>query len=547
MVKRSAGKLLAIFLVAVSLCIAMMLRIAAYRYAGFAAAPLLRNIIHVSLLIAWGVSVCKRVMQPQVRRQLIIVTSLMLFWFVIRLLKYEYVENPMLLHYLWYLYYLPMLFIPLCALFIAMLLGKSEMARLPGYTIVLTGISTLLFLFVMTNDFHQLVFRFPQGKLWDDADYGYGPIYYGIVAWLLLCGLSFLMILLYKCRIPRSRKFIWLPGVPIAALLAYTVLYLLRTPWLFVFFGDLTAVFCLLYTATLESCMQAGLIQTNTGYELLFEATTVRVQITDDNWNTFYKSGTSYLDAETLWKAETAPIFLDRNTLLKTNRIPGGHVAWQEDVTELSDTLEKLEENQRELEDEIFLEQEALRAKREVLQLQEKNRLYDLIGNYTRPQIELLDNLLKEYDRTQAANNRTRLLAKICVIGAYIKRCGNLLLIRESSRMGSVSELVKALEESLQNLELTDVESSITCNVREQIPTSVMVEAYTFFGQIVEAIMGNLTYLWVNLRLKENTLLLHMEAETTAELPPLENCARIQIEGDVKAITVCYKVGGDGL
>lgn len=548
MVKQNAKKTLPNFTVAILLFIAMVLRLAAPGPEDSVVVPLLRNAIHIGILAAWGISVRSRVMQPQALRLLLCALYLMLFWFVIRLFKYEFVENGVLLRYLWYLYYLPMLFIPLCALFTAMLLGKSELARLPKYAALLFVVSSALFLVVMTNDIHQLVFRFPEGKLWSDSDYGYGPAYYAIVVWLLVCALSFLIMLLVKCRIPKSRKYVWLPCVPVALLLIYTVLYLFRVPWLFDLFGDLPAVFCLCFAAILESCMQTGLIQTNTGYDMLFAASAIRAQITDEDWNTLYRSGDSSLDAETLSKAETAPVRLNRNTLLKTNRIDGGHVAWQEDVAELADTLEQLEENQHELEDENYLEREALRAKQEVLRLQEKNRLYDLIGQYTRPQIERLDALLREYGHTEGENARRALLAKSCVIGAYIKRCGNLLLIRESGETASVSELVKAMEESMQNLELTDAECGITCTVEKEkeIPAAVMVEAYACFERVVESLMGKLAYLWINLREKEGELLLRMEAETAAELPPLDG-ADIRTEDGVTEITVRYALGGERL
>ena len=544
MVKRSAQKILTIFAVGILLFAAMLLRVLAIGGSSMAA-PLLRNAIHIGLLVAWSISVRNRVMQPQALRLLMAIIGLMLFWFVVRLFKYEFVENPVLLRYLWYLYYLPMLFIPLYALLTAMLLGKSELARLPKYAAALAAVSTVLFLFVMTNDLHQLVFTFPQGKPWSDSDYGYGRVYYGIVVWLLICGLSFLILLLYKCRIPKSKKFIWLPGVPVVMLLIYTVLYLCRVQWLFDLFGDLPATFCLCYGAILECCMQTGLIQTNTGYDMLFEAAAVRAQITDGNWNTCYHSGDSSLDAETLSQAENAPVLLNRNTLLKTNRISCGHVAWQEDVTELADTLEQLEENQQELEDEAFLEREALRAKQEVLRLQEKNRLYDLIGKYTRPQIELLDALLQAYGRAAGENARRRLLAKICVVGAYIKRCGNLLLIRESSAAAPVSELTKAMEESMQNLELTNAECGLTCTVEREIPTAVMVEAYSLFERCVETSADRLDYLWVNLRLKGESLLLHMELETKAELSSLSDAAAVRLEDGVWAVTARYCVGGE--
>ena len=132
------------------------------------------------------------------------------------------------------------------------------------------------------------------------------------------------------------------------------------------------------------------------------------------------------------------------------------------------------------------------------------------------------------------------------MLGAYIKRCGNLLLIRESGETAPVSELVKALEESVQNLELTDAECGITCTMEkeQEIPAAVMVEAYACFERVAEALMGKVAYLWISLREKEGELLLRMEAETAAEIPPLDG-ADIREEDGVKEIAVRYALGGE--
>ena len=45
--------------------------------------------------------------------------------------------------------------------------------------------------------------------------------------------------------------------------------------------GDITAAQCLMFTGILESCIQCGLIQTNTGYEELFMVSRLGAQITD--------------------------------------------------------------------------------------------------------------------------------------------------------------------------------------------------------------------------------------------------------------------------
>ena len=52
--------------------------------------------------------------------------ALMLVWLVLRTLKYEVVTDPTAARYIWYLYYLPMLFIPLLGVYIALSLGKPQ-------------------------------------------------------------------------------------------------------------------------------------------------------------------------------------------------------------------------------------------------------------------------------------------------------------------------------------------------------------------------------------------------------------------------------------
>ena len=53
---------------------------------------------------------------------------------------------------------------------------------------------------------------------------------------------------------------------------------------------DLTAMDCLIITLLLESAIQSGLIRSNTGYNELFEISTVAAQIVDKNYEACYLS-----------------------------------------------------------------------------------------------------------------------------------------------------------------------------------------------------------------------------------------------------------------
>ena len=251
---------------------------------------ILRAAIYIGLFVAWGISVRSRIIQPQVRRYLTAVSALMIFWMTVRSIRYSLEEALWVMRHLWYLYYLPMLFIPLLAVFIALSLGKPESFRLPKWTVLLYIPTAALLLLVLTNDLHQLVFRFPEDAVVWINEYRYGIVYFPVVGWMVLCALTALVIMLVKCRVPNSRKVLVLPFVPVVLSVIYGALYIFQLPWLRLIAGDVTVVFCLLIAATLESCIQCCLIQSNTHYRELFDASTVGAQITDPEYHVVLSS-----------------------------------------------------------------------------------------------------------------------------------------------------------------------------------------------------------------------------------------------------------------
>ena len=239
-----------------------------------------RSLIYIALYIGWGISVSKRIMQVQVRHYLIAVSGLVVFWFVIRSMKYFFITDTGIARQLWYLYYLPMLFIPLFSLFVAISLGKPENAKLSKTALVLLYIPTVLcLLLVLTNDLHQLVFSFPEGEVWTDINNGYTFGYYIVLGWEILCALAAFVIMIIKCRLSYRKKY--LPFLLLACSIVYAFIYVSGVEWMQLIGGDIAAAQCLMFTGILESCIQCGLIQTNTGYEELFMVSRLGAQITD--------------------------------------------------------------------------------------------------------------------------------------------------------------------------------------------------------------------------------------------------------------------------
>lgn len=470
-----------------------------------------RSLIYIALYIGWGISVSKRIIQVQVRHYLIAVSGLMVFWFVIRSMRYFFITDIGISRQLWYWYYLPMLFIPLFSLFVAISLGKPENARLSKTALLLLSIPTVLcLLLVLTNDLHQLVFSFPEGEVWTDLNNGYTFGYYIVLGWEILCALAAFVIMIIKCRLSYRKKY--LPFLLLACSIVYAFIYVSGVEWMQLIGGDITAAQCLMFTGILESCIQCGLIQTNTGYEELFMVSRLGAQITDQgNTVCLASSNAGALTDEQRMSAKTHPVLADKTTLIKSKPIRFGHVLWQEDVSELIEAIEQIEENCRDLSERNRLRQENLETKKKILSLQEKNRAADVLNRETAGQISMIEHLLTQYDTENDAKKREKLLAGAAVLGAYIKRYGNLLLVSHREETADIRDLSRCFEDSFVNLELLDVKCLCTLPADVILATKDMLRIYHAFETILEDCLFDLHSVWVNARERKGQFLVSID------------------------------------
>ena len=470
-----------------------------------------RSLIYIALYIGWGISVSKRIIQVQVRHYLIAVSGLMVFWFVIRSMKYYFITDIGIARQLWYLYYLPMLFIPLFSLFVAISLGKTENAKLSKTALVLLYIPTVLcLLLVLTNDLHQLVFSFPEGEVWTDINNGYTFGYYIVLGWEILCAFAAFVIMLIKCRLSYRKKY--LPFLLLACSIVYAFIYVSGVEWMQLIGGDIVAAQCLMFTGILESCIQCGLIQTNTGYEELFMVSRLGAQITDQGNTVCLASANAMgLTDEQRMSAKTHPVLADKTTLIKSKPIRFGHVLWQEDVSELTEAIEQIEENCRDLSERNRLRQENLETKKKILSLQEKNRAADVLNRETAGQISMIEHLLTQYDTENDAQKREKILAGAAVLGAYIKRYGNLLLVSHREETADIRDLSRCFEDSFVNLELLDVKCLCTLPADVILATKDMLRIYRTFETILEDCLFDLHSVWVNARERKGQFLVSID------------------------------------
>ena len=502
-----------------------------------------RNGIHLTLMLMWCISLGRRIVSKPVRHMLIAVGVLLAFWLIVRTCKWEYLlsDQDLLGRYCWYGYYVPMILVPLLGVFIVDHIGKPENHHCPRWMMLLYIPAGLILLSVFTNDLHQLVFTFPQGTENYNSIYGYSILYFIAVVWFVVLGFYFVLMLLKKNRVPGSRRTQKLPVAIMSGAVVFWLVYSLGSQDC-----DLPAINCLLITLLLETAIQSGLIPANSHYDDLFRISTCPMQIVDENGQVCYCSDTAAVpSAQDILSARSTAV-RNGDTVLYSKPISGGYVLWQNNVRQINEVTEKLNGYRGELSQNNQLLKAELELKENRAKTEEITRLYDRITGDVAPQLAKIDELLQK--SKDEPGSCQALLAQLCVISAYIKRRGNLILLSNQSPNVSLRELEYCLRESLDNLRLSGIYTTLTANVKGDAPISDICDAYDLFEAVIEGLLRHITAVMVYLSDRGGVLRLRLQIGFDAPVSP-ENlpCADrffVEIEDEDITLELVLPEGG---
>lgn len=479
----------------------------------------IRTALYLLLFTLWGFSLDRRIIQRQALHCLRLTAALMLLWLILRTLKYSVVTGPAAGRYIWYLYYLPMLFLPLLGVYIALSMGKSEDYRLSRGTGMLSIIPAALFLLVITNDLHQQVFAFKSGVpgLPVSGTYSYRPLYFICLGWMVVCMAFSLVCLFRKSRIPSGEGKRITPFVLGCAMLLYSILYLSGIPAVRWWFGDMNVMFCLLYAAIYESCIRCRMIPSNTGYVELFEASTLAACIAD-------RSGRIVLRSRAAGEDMTCPqegqrIVRPDGMRISSAPISGGYAVWQDNVRQLAElrtrlnaNKEKMERNKKKLKD-AYLVQKSLH------ELTEKNRIYNELEEKHSRQTAQMRQMLARCERAGPAERRS-LLKKVLLLGTYIKRSANLYFLSSEYQWLPQQELRLTVDEAVRALTACGTECGVIYRTTEPMRAFEVVRLFDLLEIVAETTVDDLRSLFISVSDSAMDLSVECAADLSAIASP---------------------------
>lgn len=457
----------------------------------------IRTALYLLLFTLWGFSLDRRIIQRQALHCLRLTAALMLLWLILRTLKYSVVTGLAAGRYIWYLYYLPMLFLPLLWVYIALSMGKSEDYRLSRGTGMLSIIPAALFLLVITNDLHQQVFAFKSGVpgLPVSDTYSYRPLYFICLGWMVVCMAFSLVCLFRKSRIPSGEGKRITPFVLGCAMLLYGILYLSGIPAVRWWFGDMNVMFCLLYAAIYESCIRCRMIPSNTGYVELFEASTLAACIAD-------RSGRIVLRSRAAGEDMTCPqegqrIVRPDGMRISSAPISGGYAVWQDNVRQLAELRTRLNANKEEMERNKKKLKDAYLVQKSLHELTEKNRIYNELEAKHSRQTAQMRQMLAQCERSGPAERRS-LLKKVLLLGTYIKRSANLYFLSSEYQWLPQQELRLTVDEAVRALTACGTECGVIYRTTEPMRASEVVRLFDLLEIVAETTVDDLHSLFIS-------------------------------------------------
>ena len=511
--KRNTRQLISLIVVFALIAAAYSCRMLAKFDIGGVYVNYIRAALYLLLFSLWGYSLDRRIIQPQTLHCLRLTAALMLVWLVLRTLKYEIVTDPTVARYIWYLYYLPMLFIPLLGVYIALFLGKPQEIRLNVRTGCLALVPAVLFLSVITNDLHQQVFAFsggvPGGQ--DNSSFSHRPLYFACLVWMVACMVFSLVRLLNKSRIPGSGKKNLAPFVTGCITVLYGVLYLSGLPAVRWWFGDMNVMFCLLFAAIYESCIRCRMIQSNTGYVELFEATTLAACIADSSGNIVLRSHAACDDIAC--PEEGTQVFRPDGIRISSAPISGGYAVWQDNVRPLTELRAKLSGNKAIIKNNKEKLQEAYFIQKKLYELTEKNRIYDELEARYGKQINRIGQLLKQCEDTGPAEVQN-LLKRILLLGTYIKRGANLYFLGMEYELLPQQELRLTVDEAVRVMTVCGTECSVVYRTTKPMRSTEVMRLFDLLKTVAEMTINGLQSLFISVSDSE----MDLSVECTADL-----------------------------
>ena len=471
--------------------------------------------------LIWAAQLQRRIVQPEIRKNLVAVAIFVIPWMLLRTVKYIFTGNDSTAaRYCWYLYYLPQTLILLPMFFSVLYIGRPMDQPISRLWKLLYLPAALIVLAIVTNDLHHLAFRFPDATHPTESDYSYGVFYFLSLVWVALLFTAMVVVSIRRCAVYGNRKKIWMPIVPLLLGTICLTSYLIVGNVGILSLYKVPEIICFVYCAFMECLVVSGLLPSNDSYDKLWNVSSLGAGVMDQSGTIRYSaSQTVAVTPAQVRAAEHTEVLLhDGSIALRSHAIHGGFGFWTKDISEIGRLNRALAETGDVLAEENAMLKAENQLAEERVRIEQQNRLYDSIAQSVRPQLDRLSALLDALPEEEAAFEQAMKYA--CILNTYIKRRSNLQLLLHQQGNIESNELRLALGESMDYLRLYGIQAHAGFFGDGLLAGESILLAYALFEETVEASLPNANAVLVSLSVADGELTLRMEVDAPNDLLP---------------------------
>lgn len=482
-------------------------------------------------VLAWGIASSQRIINIRVRRLLYMMICWVEIYFLLQICNYRLAGGTN--RYIWFAYYIPMLVIPLLFFYVSLYMNHYRGDHIDRKWSLMNVPVAIIIGLILTNDYHELFCKL-ENLSTDITLSNAGIVFFLNYICIVSLLVSAIVIMIRKCRLAISKPRMWILVTTVFISLSMFILHMvgIRPGINGVSFWNIGEIYAFTFIFIWEMCIQVGLIPANTNYQWFFNDTNIPAVIMNSKGERVYvtNGADEFLASSSDMHIESAPV-------------TGGSVSWIVDYSvvnalnlQIENTTEQIESRNNYLKTQNALMEESAA-------INARNKVYDRIANNVQKQLRKIDELLSEKDESTFKER----LKRITVFNAYIKRRGNLELLKESNEIIPVSELTTAILESLEYLKLNDIEVVFTSSVSGDIYSDTAITVYEFFEEIIEVVMEKELQLSFVLLKRDNGISLRIITNST-ELNTSEimrENVTVQYNDEDTIIVLNVEEGGD--
>lgn len=436
----------------------------------------------------WTIRLYYKLYDNKTRRYILFIGILIVFWMLIRIIRGVTIDIN-IKRICWYLYYLPLIFIP--TLFYVCsnsLLSKMNKTR----KIFIYLISSILLILVLTNDFHELVFKFNNG-IYFHNDYNHYVGYYLIFIWIFyLFGGGMIKLAINRLKIKKDLK-VFLPLIVLLLGLIYTYLYILDVPYIRE--TNMSIVNSVLICLGIELAFYLDLIPNNKKYIQKFFNSNLDMAIISLDGKTKYTTCSFKVIPnfilDDIKNNKVKQIYQKKNIVYDIKENKDSYVILRKDLTNIFKLKEEMLKQQKEL----LKQQESMK-----LEEKTKRELYEIKirkDTINRVEKKLEEKRLEAKKILMKDDIKREDLEKVKRIIIYSKKKSMLIISEMNNEIYNEESIKILLNELIVGMPSLNIESLVVVKNKMNIKGRIMSYLYDIVYELIENSKNNAVMIYV--------------------------------------------------